>query len=104
MGKHPERSYEKGKERRATQTLGLVHSELIGPIPTPSYGGTRDVLTFIDDYSRFCLVSFLKLKFEVFEQLNIWKALVENQSGNGIKILRTENRKEYVNKNMQHLF
>ena len=47
---------------------------------------------------------FLKLKSEVFEQLNIWKELVENQSGNKIKILRNENRKEYVNKNLQHLF
>ena len=54
IGKHPEQSYEKGKARRATQQLGLVHSDLIGPLPTPSYGGSRYVLTFIDDYSRFC--------------------------------------------------
>ena len=46
---------------------------------------------------------FLKLKYEVFETLNIWKALVENQSGKNIKILRNDNGKEYVNKNLQHL-
>ena len=51
VGKHPERRYEKGKERRETQPLGLVHSDLIGTLPTPSYGGSRYVLTFIDDYS-----------------------------------------------------
>ena len=104
MGKHPERSYEKGKERRATQTLGLVHSYLIGPLPTPSYGGSMYFLTFIDDYYRFCWAYFLKLKYEVFETLKIWNALVENQSGNRIKILGTKNGREYVNKNMQHLF
>ena len=76
VGKHPKQSYEKGKERRATQPLGLVHSEFIGPFPTPSYGGSRYVLTLIDDYSRFCWVYFLKFKYEVFEHLNIWKALV----------------------------
>ena len=103
VGKHLERGYEKGKERRATQTLVLVHSDLIFPIPTPSYGGSRYVITFIDDYSRFCWVYFLKLKSEVFETLKIWKALVENQSGHRIKILRTENVKEYFNKNLQHL-
>ena len=35
IGKHPEQSYEKGKARRETQPLGLVHSDLIGPLPTP---------------------------------------------------------------------
>ena len=43
VGKHPEHNYEKGKERRATQPLGLVHSDMIGPLPTPSYGGSRYV-------------------------------------------------------------
>ena len=52
--KHLEQSYEKGKERRSTQPLGLVHLDLIGPFPTPSYGGSRHVLTFIDYYSLFC--------------------------------------------------
>ena len=54
IGKNFEQSYEKGKESRETQQLGLVHSYLIGPLPTPSYGGSRYVLTFIDNYSRFC--------------------------------------------------
>ena len=70
-GKHLEHNYEKEKERRATQTLGLVHSYLIGPLPTPSYGGSRYVLTFIYDYSIFYWVYFLKLKSEVFEHLKI---------------------------------
>ena len=43
------------------------------------------------------------MKYEVFEHLKIWKELVENQSGNKIKVLRTDNGKEYVNKNLQHL-
>ena len=54
VGKHPEHNYEKGKARRATQVLGLVHLDLIGPLPTCSYGGSRYVPTFIDDFSRFC--------------------------------------------------
>ena len=78
VGKYPEQSYEKGKARRETQTIGLVHSDLIGPLPTLSYGGFRYVITFIDDYSQFYWVYFMKLKSEVFEKLNVWKALVEN--------------------------
>ena len=103
VGKHLRRSYEKGMATKSTQTLSLIHSYLIGPLPTPSYGVSRYVLTFIDGYSIFCWVYFLKLKSEVFEQLKIWKALVENQSRNNINILRNDNGKEYFNKNMQHL-
>ena len=90
-------------ERRDTQSFGLVHLYLIGPLPTPSYGGSRFLLTFIDDYSRLCWVYFLKLKYEVSEQLKIWIALVEIKSGKKIKVLRTNNGNEYVNKNLQQL-
>ena len=93
VGKHPERSYEKGKKMISSQPIGLVHSDLIGALPTPSSGGSRYVLTFIDDYLRFRWVYFLKLKSEVFEKLKIWKALVENQSVHRIKIIRTDNGK-----------
>ena len=46
---------------------------------------------------------FLKLKSEVFEHLNIWKALIENQSGKKLKVLMTDNESVYVKKNLQHL-
>ena len=83
--------------------LVLVHSNLIGPLPTPSYGGSRYVFTFIDDFSRFCWVYFLKLKYEVFETLKVWKSLVENRCGNKIKVLKIDNGKECLNKSLQQL-
>ena len=39
----------------------------------------------------------------MFEQLKVWKALVENPSGKNIKVLRTDNGKEYVNNNLPQL-
>ena len=80
-----------------------MHSDIIGPLPTPSYGGSRYVITFIYDFLRFNCVYLLKLKSKVFETLKIWKVLVENQSGNKIKILHTDNAKEYVDNNLQYL-
>ena len=71
VGKHPKHNYEKRKARRAIKVIDLVQSYFIGPLPTPSYGGSRYVLTFIDDFSRFCWVYFLKLKYEVFETLKV---------------------------------
>ena len=103
VGKHAECEYEKGKARKYIQVLDLVHSYLIGPLSTPYYGGSRYVFTFIDYFSRYCWVYFLKLKYEVFETLKVWKSLVENACGDKIKVLRTDNGKAYVNKILQHL-
>ena len=61
------------------------------------------VLTLIDYFSSFCWVYFLKLKFEVFETLKVWKALVENRCGNKIKVLKNDNGKYYFNKKFQYL-
>ena len=53
-------------------------------------------LTFIDDFSRFYWVYFLKHKSEVFGLFKVFKDLVENQSGRKLKVLISENGGEYV--------
>ena len=85
VGKHVEHKYDKGKKRRVVQVLDLMHSDMIGPLLTLSYEKSMYVLTFLDDFSRYCWVYFLKLKSEVFETFKVFKALVENKSGNKIK-------------------
>ena len=103
VGKHAERSYEKGKSRTLVQVLDLVQSNLTGPLPTPYYGGLRYVFPFLYDFSRNFCVYFLKLKYEVFETLKVWKALVENACGNKINFFRSENCKEYVKNIFHHI-
>ena len=76
---------------------------MIGPIPTPSYGNSRYVLTFIDDFSRNCWVFFLKPKSEVYEIFKAFKVFVENFSRNKVKILSIDKGKEYVNNMLQHV-
>ena len=83
--------------------LDLIHSYIIVPLPILSYGNSRYVLTFINDFSRYCWVYFLKQKYEFFETFKVFKNLVKNMSVNKIKVLRIENGKEYVNKNMHQL-
>lgn len=53
----------------ATTLLGLVHSDLCGPMQVTSLGGSRYCLTFIDDFSRFADVYFLRHKSEVFHYI-----------------------------------
>ena len=76
---------------------------MLGPIPTSSYGNARYVLTFIDDFSRYCSVFFLKLKSKVYKIFKAFKAYVDKLNGNKIKVLRNDNGKEYFNKNLKHL-
>ena len=87
-----------GKSIRAKAPLEIVHSDLCGPMKTTSLAGSHYVLTFIDDYTRKTWVYFLKQKSEVFEKFCHFKALVENQSGQHIKILRTDRGGEYMSK------
>ena len=53
-------------------------------------------LTFIDYFSRYCWVHFMKHKSEVFGLFKVFKALVENQCGRKLKALRSDNGGEYV--------
>ena len=60
IGKHPEHKFDWGKENRATCILGMIHYDIIGPTPITSMNGSRYLLTFIDDFSRYTWVLFLK--------------------------------------------
>ena len=52
-------------------------------------------VSFIDDFSRNIWIYFLRKKYEVFAKFKEFKDLVENQSENKIKVLRTDNGGEF---------
>ena len=62
IGKHPEHKLDRGKANRATSILGLIHSDISSPILFTSMNGSRYLLNFIDDFSRYTWVFFLKKK------------------------------------------
>ncbi|KAJ0179561.1 hypothetical protein K1T71_005273 [Dendrolimus kikuchii] len=83
---------------RAINLLEIIHSDLCGPMETPSFGGVRYFITFIDDYSRKVFVYFLKNKLDVKSIFENFKNQFENELTRKIKIVRTDNGKEYCNK------
>jgi hypothetical protein len=97
-GKHQRTSFPKDGATRASELLEIVHTDVCGPMRTTSHGGARYFLTFIDDFSRKTHVYFLKAKGEVFEKFKQYKALVENEIGHKIKVLRSDNGGEFVSK------
>ncbi|KAH9699198.1 Integrase catalytic domain-containing protein [Citrus sinensis] len=80
---------------RSKCILNLIHSD-VWESPDISMGGTKYMVTFIDDYSRRCWVYPIKKKLDVpvFKE---YKAQVELESGKKIKCLRTDNGGEYTN-------
>lgn len=99
QGKLSKKPY-KSSTSKSSKVLQLVHSDLCGPMSTHSWSGALYLLTFTDDFSRKTFGYFLKSKSEVFTKFVEFKHLVENQTGEKIKVLRSDNGREYVNKNM----
>eukprot|EP00253_Pinus_taeda_P033019 PITA_33019 len=98
LGKQHRESFPSGKSIRAKAPIEIFHSDVCGPMQTPSLAGNQYFLTFIDDFTRKTWIYFLKNKSEVFEKFQNFKALVENQCGLHIKVLRTDRGGEYIPK------
>lgn len=75
-----------------------LHTDVCGPMSVCSLGGARYYVTFIDDFNRKVFVYIIKNKNQVFDCFIKFKVFVETQKGRRIKILRSDNGTEYVNK------
>ena len=67
----------------------------------PSLGKYVYYVSFIDDFSSYTWIYFLKKKSEVFDRFKEFKALVENQTERKIKVLRTDNGGEFCSKEFE---
>jgi hypothetical protein len=68
LGKHSQAPFDSSKSWRTQNLLELVHSDVCY-INLSSLEGARNILTFIDNFSHFTWVFFLKNKKLVFEKL-----------------------------------
>ncbi|MCO5551922.1 hypothetical protein L7F22_005429 [Adiantum nelumboides] len=96
LGKMHRFAFSQDGSVRATQKLQLVHSDVCGPMRTPSVGNSLYFVTFIDDFSRFCWVYPLKAKSDVFAVFQHYVSMVENETGCKVQTLRTDRGGEYM--------
>nr|GEV78882.1 hypothetical protein [Tanacetum cinerariifolium] len=94
-GKMTKKPFNKNIER-ATDLLGLIHTDVCGPLRHVSRKGASYFLTFTDDFSRYGYVFLLKHKHEVFETFKVFKAEVELQLRKKIKALQSDRGGEYL--------
>ncbi|MCO5572507.1 hypothetical protein L7F22_026262 [Adiantum nelumboides] len=96
LGKMHKFAFSQDGSVRATRKLQLVHSDVCGPMRTPSLGNSLYFVTFIDDFSRFCWVYPLKAKSDVFAIFQHYVSMVENETGCKVQTLRTNRGGEYM--------
>lgn len=101
-GKQHRQPFPKIGVNRATEVLGIIHSDICGPMPKQSLGGAMYFITFTDDKTRKTNVYFIKSKGETLAKFKIYKNWAENQCNGKIKILRTDNGGEYLSKQFQN--
>jgi hypothetical protein len=97
LGKNVKKPFP-SSNNRSKEILDLIHSDVCGPMPVKSLGGSLYYVIFIDDYSRKTWLYLLKTKDEVFNKFQEFKAEIENLTNKKIKTLRTDNGGEYTSK------
>jgi hypothetical protein len=97
LGKYTKTAFP-SSDSGATGILDLIHSDVCGPMSLTSLTSFLYYVIFIDDFSRKSWIFFMKTKGQVFSRFQEFKALVENQTGKKIRVLRTDNGGEYTSK------
>jgi hypothetical protein len=69
--------------------LELIHLDVYGSMSSASLSSNIYYVSFTNASSRKSWIYFMKTKDEVFEKFQEFKALVENQTGKKIKLLRS---------------
>ncbi|KAK8652076.1 hypothetical protein V6N13_061100 [Hibiscus sabdariffa] len=92
-----------GKGERASDLLGLIHSDVCGPMNTQARGGFQYFITFTDDFSRYGYIYLMRHKSEALERFKEFKNEVQNQHGKSIKALRSDRGGEYLSQNFDEL-
>jgi len=90
--------------KKDRKKLDLVHSDLSGPFPVPSYGNSLYYITLVDDATRVAWVQFMKQKSETTKIVKDFVAEMELQHHKTPAAFRTDNGGEYVTKDLKGFF
>ncbi|KAK8690315.1 hypothetical protein V6N13_089009 [Hibiscus sabdariffa] len=95
-----------GKGERASDLLGLIHSDVCRPMNTQARGGFHYFITFTDDFSRYGYIYLMRHKSEALEKFKEFKNEVQNQHGtpqwNGVSERRNRTLLDMVRSMMSH--
>ncbi|WKA04900.1 hypothetical protein VitviT2T_022897 [Vitis vinifera] len=99
LGKQPALPFN-NSESISKSIFELIHSDVWGPSPVASIGGSRYFVVFIDDYSRYSWIFPMKSRSEILSIYSNFAKMIETQFSKRIKTFRSDNALEYT----QHAF
>ena len=80
-----------------SEKLAIVHSDVVGPLRVESLNEAKFFVTFIDDSTSWCEIYLMKHKRGVLEAFKTYKSFVEKNTGKKIKVLQSDNGREFCN-------
>lgn len=88
-------------QKQATKPFEIVHSDLSGKFSLESLNRKRYYKTFIDDYSRYAWIYFLRDKSDTYHAVREFVVGIKNQYETTIKKLFSDNGGEHVDKKVK---
>jgi transposase InsO family protein len=82
----------------------LIHTDVWVPSPIMSKASYRWYIILVDNFSRLTWVYLLKTKDNVNKIFRIFITMIRSQFEKNIKIIRSDNGTEYMNREMQEIF
>jgi len=91
-------------DSHSTAIFQLIHIDVWGPYKVPTYDKKHYFVTIVDDHSRYTWLCLVQHKSEVIVVLKDFLLKVHNQFGVTVKVLRSDNGKEFFNSQCSKLF
>ena len=100
MGKMTRKPFPKVTGEQSKEILDLIHTDVaVMNERTPS--GNKYFVSFIDDFSRYCIIYLMKNKNEVITKIKDYFCAVKVKFNRTPKILRSDRGGEYLNSNIK---
>ena len=104
LGKHNRVPFASRRESRVSSPFHLVHSNIWGPINTPSLLGFRYFVIFVVDYSRVTYLYLLKKRSELYSIFKSFYMEIKTQFNASLRIFRSDNAREYFHISLSQFF
>ena len=85
----------------ASCPLALVHTDLIGPMPMEPRSHARYILTFIDNYTGYALLSFLQVKLDCLSNFCNMVSWAETFNGHALASMHLDQGGEFMGQEFQ---
>lgn len=89
---------------KASTYLGLVYSDICGPIKPETRSGYRYFVSFLDSATKYSEITLLKTRDEVKKAAKLFTEKAEKQSSRSLQRFHSDNAKEYKSADITRYF